>query len=90
MLALGSIWTLVFLCMEPTTTYTEAVAFAVQAAIEADGRPRGAIAHGAGINKNTFIRRLSGLSPFTVEELSNVARFLNVPVEQFTAPRRAA
>lgn len=76
--------------MEPTRTYTEAVATAVKAAIEADGRPRGAIAHASGINKNTFIRRLSGLSPFTVEELANVARFLDIPVEQLTAPQRAA
>jgi Zn-dependent peptidase ImmA (M78 family) len=74
--------------MEPNTSYPDAVAAAVRAAIDAHETTVNAVALGIGMTRNTFLRRLNG--SFTVTELDRIATHLGVPVEQFTAPRRAA
>jgi transcriptional regulator with XRE-family HTH domain len=73
--------------MANSDTYTERVAAAVGAAIEAAGTSANAVAKGTGIPQATLSRRLNG-SPFHVGELDRIANYLGIQVEQFTAPAR--
>jgi transcriptional regulator with XRE-family HTH domain len=75
--------------MEPTTPYPEAVTAGILQAIEEANTTKNAVARGSGMTRNTFERRLAGRS-FTITELANIAHTLGIPVEQLSAPRRAA
>lgn len=64
-------------------TYSARVAATVSEAIEAQGQTVRGVANSAGIPRATLIRRLSGVTPFTVAELDAIASVLDVPVSTF-------
>jgi lambda repressor-like predicted transcriptional regulator len=76
--------------MEATATFTGAVRQAVKAAIAESGATLAAVSEGTGIAQSSLSRKLNTPSPFTVTELDLIARYLGVPVEQLSAPGRAA
>lgn len=61
-------------------TRTEQVAAAVEAARTSAGIGKDRLAEQAGIPQTTLKRRLSGASPFTVEELERIAQTLGVEI----------
>lgn len=60
--------------------YTQAVAQAVQARMDAQAFTQAGLAEATGIPRVTLIRRLRGFVPFTVRELHLVATALDIPV----------
>lgn len=68
-----------------TNAYARRVAASVTAAMEAGGHSQKSMAEATGIPRVTLIRRLRGVSPFTVTELHAIASELGVPVEDLTA-----
>ena len=72
--------------MDAHTSHTEDVASAVREAIDAAHETPGGVALATGIPRTTLLRRLSGRSPFNVEELAAIARHLEVPVGGLIAP----
>lgn len=61
-------------------TLTTRTAAAVSAAIEAAGQTQLGVSEATGIPRATLIRRLRGLSPFTVAELEKIAEVLDTRV----------
>lgn len=57
---------------------TKAVANAVVEAMEERGKSQLALSEATGIPRTTLLRRLAGLSPFTVSELEAIAGYLGV------------
>ena len=68
-----------------TTGYVAGVADKVVAAMHAKDVSRLALADKAGIPRTTLIRRLTGTSPFTVDELARIAGALGVDVVALVA-----
>lgn len=66
--------------------YRAQVSKAVRSAIEAADVTPLDVAHGAAIPSIRLSRRLAGDSPFTVPELTRIARYLAIPVGSLTAP----
>lgn len=59
---------------------TQGTAAAVASAMVTAGRTQVALSDATGIPRTTLLRRLGGLSPFTVDELQRIADALNVEV----------
>ena len=59
---------------------TARTAMAVEAAIDAAGQSQLGVSDATGIPRTTLIRRLRGLSPFTIAELEAIAEVLGVTV----------
>ena len=76
--------------MEATRPYTEAVRVAVARAMEEAGVNATRLSQATGIAPTTLGRKLNGLAPFNVTELDVIARSLDLDVERFSAPERAA
>lgn len=76
--------------MAHSNSYSEQVAAAVQSAITAAGTSVNKVSTGTGIPQATLSRRINGFTPFTVSELESIAHHLGIPVEQLSAPMRAA
>lgn len=73
-----------------TTSTRKAVAAEVRAAIARAGLHPTAVADKAGISRTTFRRRISGDSPFTIDELVATANALGVDVSTFLTPALTA
>lgn len=73
-----------------TTSTRRAVAAEVRAAIARAGLHPTAVADKAGISRTTFRRRISGASPFTIDELVATANALGVDVSSFLNPALTA
>ncbi|WP_243061199.1 helix-turn-helix transcriptional regulator [Nocardioides sp. SR21] len=71
-------------------TFTRRTAIAVQAAIEAAGQTQLGVAEESGIPRTTLIRRLRGLSAFTVAELEAIAAVLGTTVSNLLAAAEQA
>ena len=76
--------------MPAKTTYTEAVAHAVAAALDAAGLSAERLERETGLSSTTIRRKLNLSGFFNVGELNIIARHLDIPVEQLSAPARAA
>lgn len=59
---------------------TQGTARAVNLALESAGKSQLSASEQTGIPRTTLLRRLSGVSPFTVDELQRIADLLGVPV----------
>jgi len=75
--------------MEHQTLNAEQVAQTVAEAIRAAGHSQRQVAEGTGIALVTLNRRLTGHTPFTIAELSAVAKFLGCSVSDFIARAEA-
>lgn len=64
--------------MVTATTFSREVAGAVQAAMDAAGVTHLELATEVGIPRVTLGRRLKGGSPFTVQELADIAAYLHL------------
>lgn len=73
-----------------TLSLTEMVARNVAHAIVMAGENPHSIARRTGIPRVTLIRRLQGISPFTVKELEQISSALDAPVDLFFAGQVAA
>lgn len=76
--------------MDNPTSYLDAVVSAVQEAMRDAGVTVHQLSTTTGIARSTLTRRLTGHSPFTVNELAAIASALEVPVGMLAAPRHAA
>ena len=70
--------------------YAEAVRVAVAQAMEQAGVNATRLSQATGIAPTTLSRKLNGLAPFNVVDLDVIARSLDLDVERFSAPERAA
>jgi lambda repressor-like predicted transcriptional regulator len=70
-------------------TYTEAVAHAVAAALDAAGVSAERLDHETGLSSTTIRRKLNLLAPFNTRDLEVIARHLQIDIEQLSSPRRA-
>lgn len=59
---------------------TRGTAQKVAAALDLAGKSQLSVSEASGIPRTTLLRRLSGVSPFTVDELQRIADLLGVPV----------
>lgn len=72
---------------------TRGTAQRVAEALDRAGKSHLSASEESGIPRTTLLRRLSGVTPFTVDELQRIADLLDVPVEsliQTTDNARAA
>lgn len=75
--------------MNNASTYRNAVAAEVRAALARDGRTAESLATDAGISRGALSRKMRGLVPFTVEELLSVAAALNIAPGSLIAATQA-
>lgn len=71
--------------MEQPQNTGAAVAEAVRAAIAARGTTQSAVAEATGIPRVTLVRRLTGFSSFTVDELARIAKVLETTPAELVA-----
>jgi hypothetical protein len=62
---------------------SRAVAGAVAEAIAANGHTQLSVSEATGIPRTTLLRRLGGVTPFTVAELAAIADFLGMAAADF-------
>lgn len=65
---------------------TRTTAQAVTECLKRSGRSQLSLSEESGIPRTTLLRRLSGATPFTVEELQRIADCLDVPVVSLLGP----
>jgi len=66
-----------------TQTLTEAVAAEVRAEMARQQKQQGDLARHLRVTQATISRRLAGKASFRIEDLQEIATFLNVPVSSF-------
>ncbi|MCV7186995.1 helix-turn-helix domain-containing protein [Mycolicibacterium thermoresistibile] len=64
----------------PCDSQSQRVAANVRAEMARTKRTQSALAHSIGMKQQALSRRLSGRTPFTVDEIAEIARCLDVPV----------
>jgi Na+/phosphate symporter len=77
-------------CMHTNETFPQVVAANVGTAIRAAGESVKGVAESTGIARVTLIRRLSGVTPFTVAEIAAIANHLHVTPAQLINGKAAA
>lgn len=68
-----------------TETPQERVAKVVRAAVAAKGLSSPSLSLATGISRQTLDRRLSGKSPFNIDELARIASAIGCTADTFTA-----